>query len=388
MAHASSRWFSEFCAIIALIGFASSVQAGGLYVADSSGNRVVRFKTKLKKGEIESLVLGQADFQGAGGGAGPAGMNEPWHVIFQPSSGILWVSDFANERVLGFKASGGKMPFTDGQDADLVLGQPDLNTDSCNLNQHGLCGPNDVAFDASGNVWVADLDGNRVVEFVPPFTTGMEASLVIGQSDFTSSGHSTTATGLFEPWSLTFDPSGNLWVLDAGNNRIVEYKPPFSTGMAASMVLGQPDLTSNGCNLTRSGMCPSVFGGDVRTDQTGNVWMLDIAKSRILEFPRGTGFTDGEDAAIVIGQADFTSDVCATTQNGLCLPGGLTFDSKGNLFVAEEGNCRVLEFKPKKKKFQTDQNASLVLAQPNFTSNKCSPGQSTIQSSNGVSFGP
>ena len=374
--------------IIAVIGLTSSAQAGGLYVADSSGNRIVRFKTPLKKGEKESLVLGQADFNRVNGGAGPAGMNEPWHVIFQPSSGILWVSDFANERVLGFTAAKGKVPFTIGQDADLVLGQPDLNTDTCNLNQNGLCGPIDVAFDSSGDVWVADQEGNRVLEFKPPFTTGMAASLVLGQSDFTSSGHSTTATGLFEPWSLTFDSSGNLWVLDAGNNRILEYQPPFSDGKAASIVLGEADFTHSGCQLTQSGMCPSEFGGDVRTDKSGNVWLVDIAKSRVTEFVRGNGFSNGQDAAIVIGQADFASEVCAATQNGLCLPGGLTFDSKGNLWIAEEGNCRVLEFKPKKKQFHTDQNASLVLAQPNFTSKSCGPGQSTIQSSNGLSFGP
>lgn len=204
----SRGWLKILCAIFVLIGSASSALGGGLYVADSSGNRVVRFKTPLKKGEKESLVLGQPNFNGVDGGAGPAGMNEPWHVIFQPSSGILWVSDFANFRVLGFNAAKGKLPFKNGQNADIVLGQPNLNTDTCNLDQNGLCGPNDVAIDTSGDVWVADLDGNRILEFQPPFATGMAASLVLGQPNYSSSAHHTTPDGLFEPWSLAFDPIG------------------------------------------------------------------------------------------------------------------------------------------------------------------------------------
>ena len=40
--------------------------------------------------------------------------------------------------------------------------------------------------------------------------------------------------------SPAFDGSGNLWVADAFNQRVLEYTPPFSNGMAASLELGQP----------------------------------------------------------------------------------------------------------------------------------------------------
>jgi sugar lactone lactonase YvrE len=108
----------------------------------------------------------------------------------------------------------------------------------------------------------------------------------------------------------------------------------------------------------------------------------------VLEFARGTGFTDGQNAAVVIGQPNFTSHTNATTQNGLSVPGGVTFDSKGNLYVAEEGNCRVLEFKAQKGKFATNQKAKLVLGQPNFTSNTCAVTQTNLQNPNGIAFGP
>ena len=48
----------------------------------------------------------------------------------------------------------------------------------------------------------------------------------------------------------------------------------------------------------------------------------------------------------VIGQANFTSKVTATTQNGLSYIQGVATDSAGNLYVADYGNNRVLMYRP------------------------------------------
>ncbi len=70
---------------------------------------------------------------------------------------------------------------------------------------------------------VVDTGNNRVLEFVAPLFTGMAASLVIGQSSFTSSGSATTQSGLHNPEGLAFDSSGNLWVAENSNNRVLEF---------------------------------------------------------------------------------------------------------------------------------------------------------------------
>jgi len=384
------RWRAATCAALVLAGPVPNAlaAAAGLYVADSSGNRVVRFKSPVKKGESESLVLGQPDFTSGGGSGAQNGMNEPWSLIFQPSSNILWVADFANSRVLGFRH--GMAAFTNGQNADLVLGQPDFSNPNpvCAVTQSGLCFPADVAFDQGGNIWVADQGANRVLEYKPPFTTGQSAALVIGEPDFTSSSCVTAQNRLCSPYGLTFDKSGNLWVLDAGNDRILEYKPPFANGQNASVVLGESDFTTRICRVTQNGMCPAEFAGGVRSDNSGNIWMVDVFDNRVIEFQAGAGFVNGQNASVVLGQADFTSSSCATTQSGMCFPGGIAFDTKGSLYVAEESNCRVLKFKPKKKKFSNNQKAMLVLGQPDFTSNGCNVTQSNLQNPNGLGFGP
>jgi secreted PhoX family phosphatase len=69
---------------------------------------------------------------------------------------------------------------------------------------------------------ISDTTGYRVLEFKPQFTNNMLASLVIGQPDFTSRNSSPTQNGLGYPTGLTFDKSGNLWVADENNNRVME----------------------------------------------------------------------------------------------------------------------------------------------------------------------
>jgi sugar lactone lactonase YvrE len=388
----SFGWIAAFYVIVIALAIMAGrdVSAGGLYVADASGNRTVRFATKLKNGEAESLVLGQPDFTSGGGNGTKNTMNEPSGVIFQTSSNILWVADYANSRVLGFMHGGAG--FTNGQNADLVLGQADFSNPNpvCHITQSGLCFPADVASDSAGNLWVADQGSSRVLEYKPPFSSGENASVEIGQTSFTSTPmtcDSPADNDLCGPWSLAFDPSGNLWVLDGANNRILEYKPPFTNGESASVVLGQPDFTHSPCKSTQSGICPNE-GGQVRSDRRGNIWEADTTDNRVLEFPKGSGFANGENASVVIGQPDFTSHAGATSRNGLSFPWGIIFDSKGNLYVSEVGNCRVLEFKQKKKKFHTDQNAALVLGQTNFTTGSCSVSQTTLQNPRGIGFGP
>ena len=89
-----------------------------------------------------------------------------------------------------------------------------------------------LAFDSSGNLWVSDNSNNRVLEFRPPFSMGMNASLVIGQPDFETGRASISQSGFLNGLAtLVIDPSGNIWVGD--KSRVLEFRAPFSTGMNA-----------------------------------------------------------------------------------------------------------------------------------------------------------
>ena len=99
--------------------------------------------------------------------------------------------------------------------------------------------PQSVALDTSGStpiLYVSDTDNNRVLAWKDAngFQSGQKADLQIGQPDLltTFPGGPGTAysTGLFRPTGIAVDPSGNLYVADSGNNRVLRYpSPPHRT---------------------------------------------------------------------------------------------------------------------------------------------------------------
>jgi hypothetical protein len=119
------------------------------------------------------------------------------------------------------------LTFATGQAASFVIGQPGFTSDSPGTSASQLNRPRGVAFDSDGNLWVPESDNHRVLEFVPPFSTGMSASLVLGQPDFTTRTHlyppDQKSTGA--PRSIAFDSSGDLWVA-SWDGRILEFVPP------------------------------------------------------------------------------------------------------------------------------------------------------------------
>ena len=78
-----------------------------------------------------------------------------------------------------------------------------------------------------------------MLEYNTPLTTGAAATLVFGQGgSFTSNTRATTkhqlailrlttANDLCDPTAVGVDGSGNLYVADSGNNRVLEYNTPL-----------------------------------------------------------------------------------------------------------------------------------------------------------------
>ena len=277
--------------LVAFAGLAGCSTTGGslhitrfLFVSDSGNDRVLIYDTPFSTGESASVVLGQGEFTTAGTGLTAVTFDEPANIA-EDSAGNIYVADTLNNRVLQFKP-----PFANGMSASLVIGQPDFVTGTPNTTQNGLGalaplngGPVGLAFDGSGNLWVADFGNSRILQYKPPFAASMNASLVLGQADFTSGAGATTNSGLRGPESIAFDASGNLWVSDTYNNRVLEFDPPFANGMTASVVIGQADFVSSGTATTASGL---DFPPGMAFDSSGNLWIGDTDNSRVLHSTR------------------------------------------------------------------------------------------------------
>jgi len=140
--------------------------AGGrLWVGDVANNRVLRYDDAATKanGATADGVLGQPDFTTPGSGTSATKMFGPFGVYFD-SAGDLWVSEYTNARVIHFPAAA---TLPDGAAADIVLGQPDLNTNTSGVTAQKLGGPGHIGAGPGGSLFIADYNDARVLRFSP-----------------------------------------------------------------------------------------------------------------------------------------------------------------------------------------------------------------------------
>ena len=364
--------------------------SSNLWVADESNNRVLEYNTPLTTDTTADMVLGQDTFaHNVANMVDAQGLNFPLAVAIDTSAtpNRVYVTDEDNNRVLGWRDAGS---FSNGAPADLVIGQPDFLSSACNRGNSGpdsntLCSPEGVAVDGSGNLYVADQANSRVLEYANPFAAcagafpcvGGAANIVLGQGgsftasfcNFDTGGNPSNANGssaidLCFPSGVAVDGSGNLYVADGSNSRVLEYSAPVINNETAAQVFGQGgSFTSNVCNFDGSGLPtlrpPSAIDlcipSNVAVDGAGNLYVVDgLNNHRVLEYNTPLNASSGESGAgdttadNVFGQAgSFTSKKCnggGTSADSVCVPTAVAADASGNIYIADGSDHRVLEY--------------------------------------------
>ena len=283
-----------------------------LFVADTLNNRVLTLPFTAGALSAATQVLGQLNltmsapnmiegrefdfYPNTSGSTADAG------VAIDTSTAAtaphLYVSDPNNHRVLGF------MDFRSlaaGSKADIVIGQVDFNSGSCNMTGNpaaptasSLCYPTGLAVDPNGNLYVADSANSRVLRFPAPFAyqgTGPEpADLVLGQRLFTLSIPEPTGSTMSSPYGLALTDHNGLLVSDISDNRVLFF--PFDSG----------------------------------TDT----------------FQAGTD--NGEPATKVFGQQNFNGNTSGSGGNQFNSPHHISADNEARLYVADSSNGRVMIF--------------------------------------------
>lgn len=318
-------------------------------------------------GQSADLVLGQENFTSNTPELGPSRMNRPWGLASDPQTGVLFVSDSDNHRILRFSNLAAAV---NGAEPEAVFGQVDLNSN--NSNQGGTASantlhtPRGIALDASGNLWVVDVENQRVIAYPNAVTSGSNpaAFLALGQPNFTSIDPDTTANRFYYPDGLAISPNGTLWVADTGNNRVLRFDNAAakSNGADADGVLGRSDFTTSGSGTTSARMKAPY---DVAIDSTDTLWVADRDNHRVLRFDNASAKMNGEAADGVLGQMDFTTGSTGLAANRFHAPYGVHLTPSGTLWVADRGNNRVLAF-PAASTLAPGSNASVVLGQNDF----------------------
>ena len=188
--------------------------------------------------------------------------------------------------------------------------------------------PQGIAFDASGNLYVAN-NGGRIKRYLnatgTPATVGPTFNLPVG---------------------LVFDAAGNSYILDNGTGTIIKVNsggtavafasPTFTDPSAIAMDAGGNLFVTDYTNNTITALTPAgtVFltistnlsnPTGIAVDAAGNIYALNEGSDRVTKFDKNGNFV----SAIITGLGD---------------PYGLTIDADGNIYVGDYGNSQIVVY--------------------------------------------
>ncbi|MCD4812274.1 NHL repeat-containing protein [bacterium] len=338
----------------------------GLFMVFSSVNAFVT-------NQEANIVVGQASMTSNTSGTSANKMANPTGIYCDDNN--LYVADMSNNRVLVF----GSIPTSNGANANWVLGQPNMNEGTANNGGVGLTtlfNPKSVCSDGT-KVIVADSGNNRVLIYnTVPTANGVAADVVIGQTDGTSNlpnrGSTCSSNTLNQPTAVCLY-NGKLFIADTGNNRVLIYDAiPTSHGTAASVVVGQSDFSSSGSLCAQNRMyAPNGVWVDA-----GKIFISDTGNNRVLVF-NSIPSTNNSDADYVLGQATFSTNSAGHSQQGLYATIKL-FAADDKLYVGDTLNHRVVIFDT--SSLADNQPAETVIGQIGF--DQWSSGVSATKLSN------
>lgn len=294
----------------------------------------------------------------------------PRGVCLHPD-GSLWVCDSGHHRLLGWR----RLPGTDNQPADILVGQPDFTREGRNAKADATAAslnvPTGVCAWGDG-LAVADAWNHRVLLWHhTPRTDNQPADIILGQDDAAATlanrgaDHPTAATLHWPYGIISIDKT--VIVADAGNRRVLIWHDPCRTGQAADLVLGQPTMDVRDENAGAAvGACGMRWPHGIAV-WDGRLAVADAGNNRVMLW-NGIPTHSGTACDLVLGQADFSG---CDHNRAACYPDAATLNmpyaiavAAGRLIVADTASSRLLRF----PRAEMGAAADRLTGQPDFAS--------------------
>ncbi len=288
--------------------------AGNLFIADFRNNRVRKVDTN---GIITTVAgNGAASFTGDGGPATAASLNGPFGVALDLSGNLL-IADLGNNRVRKVDHATQTITTVAGNGTGTFSG------DGGPATVASLNGPNGLAVDSSGNLFIADKSNFRIrkVDHATQIITTVAGN---GTGAFSGDGGAATNAGIV-PETVAVDSSGNLFIGDFSNNRVRK----VDTGGTITTFAGNGTgaFSGDGGPATSASL---FFPRGVTLDSAGNLFIADSNNVRI----RKVDLSGNISTVAGNGNFNFSGDGGPATSAGMA-PTGVAVDSAGNLFSAD-----------------------------------------------------
>jgi len=305
---ATSAWLSEPRAV--------AVDApGNLYITDSGNSRI----RKVSNGVITTVAgNGTFGYSGDGGPATSAQLYQPIGITVD-SAGNVYFADTGNEVVR--KVANGVITTVAG------TGTGGFSGDGGPATSSPLAYPYGVTVDSARNLYIAEVSGRRVRKVSNGVITTVAGT---GTAGFSGDGGPATSAQLGQPYDVAMDSTGNLYIADAGADRIRKVSAGTITTVAGN---GMPGFSGDGGPAT-SAQLNSPYG--VAVDSAGSVYAVELYSYRVSKVSGGVITT-----AAGNGTPGSGGDNGPATSAQLYLANGVAADSGGNVYIADTGNNRI-----------------------------------------------
>ncbi|MGJ5819086.1 hypothetical protein [Paludibaculum fermentans] len=316
--------------------------AGNVYIADQVHHRI----RKVSTAGIITTIAGTdtASWTGDDAVATSATLNAPCGLLVD-SAGDIYIADTLNHVIRKITASTGKIStfagtnvagFSgDGDGVDDGEDETDPVATSAQLNR-----PTSLARDSKGNLYIADTYNSRIRKILASNST-IDTVVGDGAQRRYGDGGIATSASVFDPQGIAFDAAGNLFIADT-NNHVIRKATPRSDGefdiqtVAGSGVYG---YTGDEIPATQASL---FYPKWVAVDTAGNLFIADSFNMRIRMVT-----TDGIIHTIAgNGTYGLSGDGGPAIDAELRFPSSVTLGSGGKIYVTDNQNHRIALLTP------------------------------------------